>query len=93
MTDNGTEQPARVCQIAKPCDTDCHRQAVNRQAPIAGIQIAVNGNKENRLCIIPQQRDDELMERFDLEIPKFIAEMDEHLNKLGFAFGDQWSNN
>mgnify|MGYP000279741497 FL=1 len=53
----------------------------------------VNGNKGNRLCIIPQQRDEELMEKFDLEIPKFIAEMDEHLNKLGFAFGDQWSNN
>lgn len=50
----------------------------------------MRGNKDNRLCIIPQVRDDELMEKFDIEIPKFISEMDEHLNKLGFAFGDQW---
>jgi predicted phage-related endonuclease len=50
----------------------------------------MRGKPENRLCIIPIYQDDELMEKFDVEIPKFITEMDEILAKLGFKFGDQW---
>lgn len=50
----------------------------------------MRGAPENRLVVIPQYRDDELMAKFDEEMPKFIAEMDEILVKIGFAFGDQW---
>lgn len=50
----------------------------------------MRGDTSNRLVGIPQEVDGELHEKLDIEIPKFIEEMDEHLNKLGFAFGDQW---
>lgn len=50
----------------------------------------MRGEASNRLCVIPQYRDQELMDKFDAEIPKFISEMDEKLSALGFTFGDQW---
>jgi predicted phage-related endonuclease len=50
----------------------------------------MRGEASNRLCVIPQYRDQEFMDKFDAEIPKFISEMDEKLSALGFAFGDQW---
>lgn len=50
----------------------------------------MRGKPENRLVVIPQYRDLEIMARFDEEIPMFISEMDDHLGKLGFKFGDQW---
>lgn len=50
----------------------------------------MRGKPENRLHDILIERDPEYMERFDVEIPKFISEMDEILGKLGFVFGDQW---
>lgn len=50
----------------------------------------MRGKPENRLCVITQHRDAEMMARFDDEIPKFISEMDEMINRLGFEFGDQW---
>lgn len=52
----------------------------------------MRGKASNRLCIIPQYRDDETMRKFDIEIPKFIAEMDEALDRLGFKFGQQWES-
>ena len=50
----------------------------------------MRGKPENRLIVIPQYRDEETMARFDDEIPKFCAEMDEALERLGFKFGQQW---
>lgn len=50
----------------------------------------MRGKPENRLVVMPQYRDMEVMDRFDDEIPKFILEMDEQLGKLGFTYGDQW---
>ena len=50
----------------------------------------MRGKPENRLVVIPQYRDEETMARFDEEIPKFCAEMDEALERLGFKFGQQW---
>lgn len=50
----------------------------------------MRGKASNRLCVIPQRRDDETMRKFDIEIPKFIEEMDEALSRLGFKFGQQW---
>lgn len=50
----------------------------------------MRGKASNRLCVIPQRRDDETMRKFDIEIPKFIAEMDDALDRLGFKFGQQW---
>ena len=50
----------------------------------------MRGKPENRLIVIPQYRDEEVMARFDEEIPKFCAEMDEALERLGFKFGQQW---
>lgn len=50
----------------------------------------MRGKPENRLVVIPQYRDLEIMARLDEEIPRFILEMDEHLDKLGFTYGDQW---
>lgn len=56
----------------------------------ASFDWRMRGRPENRLVVIPQYRDEGVMARFDEEIPKFAAEMDEQLNKLGFTFGDQW---
>lgn len=50
----------------------------------------MRGKASNRLCILPQSRDDETMRKFDIEIPKFIEDMDEALDRLGFKFGQQW---
>jgi hypothetical protein len=36
------------------------------------------------------ERDPEMMKYFDEEIPKFIAEMDVELKKIGIPFGSQW---
>lgn len=36
------------------------------------------------------ERDFSLMEYFDNEVPKFINEMDEKLEKIGIKFGSQW---
>ena len=36
------------------------------------------------------KRDDEICEKFDLKLPRFIEMMDERLDMLGFKFGDQW---
>ncbi|MGL5526242.1 MAG: lambda exonuclease family protein [Aeromonas veronii] len=50
----------------------------------------MRGGVENRLFIQEFLPDNELFDKFEVEIPKFIAEMDEALDKLGFTFGDQW---
>lgn len=50
----------------------------------------VRGDASNRLCVIPQGKDEEMQEKFDIEIPKFIEEMNDNLHKLGFAYGEQW---
>lgn len=56
----------------------------------ASFDWRMRGRPENRLVVIPQYRDEEVMARFDEEIPKFCAEMDEALERLGFKFGQQW---
>lgn len=50
----------------------------------------MRGDKSNRICVIPQERDNEVMDKFEVEIPKFLNEMDEKLESLGFEFGQQW---
>lgn len=50
----------------------------------------MRGSPENRLVVIPQYRDAEIMARLDEEIPKFINELDGLLDKIGFKHGDQW---
>jgi len=50
----------------------------------------MRGNVENRLHVIPVERDEEFMKKFDELVPAFIKKMDEALSKLGFEFGDQW---
>jgi len=52
----------------------------------------MRGKSQNRLHAIEIKRDESIMQKFDEKIPKFIHDMDEHLNKLGFAFGDQWKD-
>jgi len=56
----------------------------------ASFDWRMRGRPENRLVVIPQYRDEGVMARFDEEIPKFCAEMDEALERLGFKFGQQW---
>lgn len=56
----------------------------------ASYDFRIRGKPENRLVVIPQYRDPAIMETFDTEIPKFISEMDEILDRLGFKFGQQW---
>lgn len=50
----------------------------------------MNGKVENRLKTIMQKRDNKIMDQFDERVPKFLKKMDEALEQLGFAFGDQW---
>lgn len=50
----------------------------------------MRGPAENRLVTIMQKRDQEMMDKFDEEMPKFIKRMDEALEIIGFTFGDQW---
>lgn len=52
----------------------------------------MRGGVENRLFIQEFLPDNEMFDKFEVEIPKFISEMDEALDKLGFTFGDQWRN-
>lgn len=46
--------------------------------------------KKKMLHIQTLERDQKCMDRFDIEIPEFIAEMDTLLEIAGFKFGDQW---
>ncbi len=50
----------------------------------------MRGKIENRLFVIPINRDEEMMNIFDKKVPEFIRKMDEALSDLGFEFGDQW---
>jgi hypothetical protein len=50
----------------------------------------MRGKPENRLITILQKRDQQIMDQFDENMPKFIKKMDEALEQLGFVFGDQW---
>jgi putative phage-type endonuclease len=46
--------------------------------------------KTNILKVYTVEKDLELMERFEKEVPAFIEEMDVLLNKIGVKFGSQW---
>lgn len=46
--------------------------------------------KSHNLHGITIERDEKTMEIFDIEIPKFIAEMNTMMDKLGIVYGDQW---
>lgn len=48
------------------------------------------GNADKRLCVIRVDRDDKMMEEFDVEMPKFVNEMDLALESIGVEFGRQW---
>lgn len=50
----------------------------------------MRGKPENRLFTKVFTPDPVYFDRFDNEIPKFIADMDSRLERLGFVFGDQW---
>lgn len=50
----------------------------------------LRGDAKNRLHVITQKRDNEYMDKFEEEVPKFIKKMDEALEIFGFEFGDQW---
>jgi hypothetical protein len=47
--------------------------------------------KAKMIHYITIERDQELMRYFDEEIPKFIFEMDQKLEKIGIKFGSHWS--
>ncbi|AUS00541.1 exonuclease [Vibrio phage 1.276.O._10N.286.54.E4] len=61
-----------------------------KQWDFCSFDFRVRGNSSNRLCVIPQFVDNEIHDKLEIEIPKFIAEMDEKLDRLGLSFGDQW---
>lgn len=48
--------------------------------------------KKKMLHHVTIVRDQELMKRFEQEVPEFIHDMDLMLKKVGFSFGDQWKN-
>lgn len=50
----------------------------------------MRGPAENRLFVKSFTPDADMFARFEEEVPKFIADMDEQLDKLGFKYGDQW---
>lgn len=50
----------------------------------------MRGSSQNRLHTVVIERDESIMAKFDKHVPKFIEEMDRHLEKLSFEFGDQW---
>lgn len=50
----------------------------------------MRGKPENRLFVQSFTPDNELFDKFEIEVPKFISRMDEILDGLGFKFGDQW---
>ena len=47
--------------------------------------------KKKGFHCIEVHRDNEAQDTLSLEVPRFIKEMDEILEELGFKFGDQWS--
>lgn len=50
----------------------------------------MRGAPENRIFVQSFKPDNELFDRFEVEVSRFIADMDEQLGKLGFTYGDQW---
>lgn len=52
----------------------------------------MRGKPENRLFVQSFTPDNELFDRFEVEVPKFIYDMDEKMESLGFKFGDQWKS-
>ena len=50
----------------------------------------MRGKPENRLFTLLQKRDQEMMDKFEENVPPFIKKMDEALEKLGCVFGEQW---
>ena len=51
----------------------------------------MRGEASNRLHAVEIKRDESIMKQLDEKVPPFIAEMDKHLARLGFKFGDQWT--
>lgn len=47
--------------------------------------------RTTNICTIRVEKDNEIQDLLSEEVPKFIEEMDEYLDKLGVKFGDQWS--
>ena len=46
--------------------------------------------KSSMLKIKTFERDEKVFERFDNEIPEFLKELDQALEKIGLVYGDQW---
>jgi len=82
---NGSIKPEYVTQ----CQFSMWVTGLDRW-DFASFDWRMRGKPENRLCIIPQYRDKEMIDKFDEHIPIFCAEMDSMLAGLGFVFGDQW---
>jgi len=47
--------------------------------------------KSNMLKIVTIEKDSKMFERFENELPDFIAELDIAMAKIGLKHGDQWS--
>lgn len=47
--------------------------------------------RTTNICTIRVEKDNEIQDLLSEEVPKFISEMDEYLDKLGVKFGDQWN--
>lgn len=57
----------------------------------ASYDHRLRGSSQNRLHTVVIERDESIMAKFDKCVPKFIEEMDCHLEKLNFKFGSQWT--
>ncbi len=62
------------------------------KANFCSFDPRVRGLSKNRLHIKQFDRSEEMIEKFELMMPKFIKSMDEALEVFGAVFGDQWSN-
>lgn len=49
-----------------------------------------SGFKSSMLKIKTFERDQKIFERFDNELPEFLKDLDEALEKIGMKWGDQW---
>lgn len=82
---NGTIKPEYICQMQFIMwVTD------RKWMDFCSFDPRMIGDVDKRLCVIRIERDQNMMDDFEVEMPLFINDMDQVLSGIGVEFGQQW---
>lgn len=82
---NGTIKPEYICQM------QFIMWVTGREwMDFCSFDPRMIGDVDKRLCVIRVERDQKIMDEFDIEMPLFVNDMDEILESIGVKFGQQW---